>query len=70
MDVHEAGGDDLAGGVDFPRRPARHLSYRAQRDDAVADYGEIAGPARRTRAVHQGAVANDQVAAHESLRLE
>ena len=51
VDVHEAGSDDLAGGVDGLRRFAGQAG--ADGDDRVADHGHVGGPRRVAGAVHQ-----------------
>ena len=64
VDVHESGCHDLAGGVDLA--PAFAVSL-AHGDDAVALHGDVAVAAGCAGAVHQGAVADDQVVCHVEI---
>ena len=58
VDVDEAGGDDLAGGVDLAPGGAADL---ADLDDAVAVDRDVALEGRRARAVDDGAATNNQI---------
>ena len=58
VDVDEAGGDDASPGVDFLRPRARNLSHC---DDPPLGDGDVALERGRSRAVEDGAVADDEV---------
>ena len=61
LDVDEAGGDDLAGGVDCRRAAGGKL---ADRPDAAGLDGDIGHPPGRARAVDHGAAADDDGVSH------
>ena len=58
VDVHPAGGDQMAGRVDVA--PGR-AGLAADRDDLVAVDGDVTGEGRTAGAVHNGTAADDNV---------
>ena len=58
VDVDEAGGDDLAGGVDFLASRAEVFTHR---DDPVAVDRDVRDKGRSARTIDDGAAANHQI---------